>query len=168
MVCLTWLFTSHAVFPNPGPTLCGYALFPNPGPTLCGYALFPNPGPTLCGYHTELIFIAQQEAGRLQNKRVGMCGCGREIARRLRGCWAQVSTANLERVRRIKNRLVRLTTRVETLREVLEKILDDDSDMHQMNLTARAMDLLERQARPSADPVPGKERRNTCRYVLHK
>jgi Mg2+ and Co2+ transporter CorA len=71
-----------------------------------------------------------------------------------RGCEAgvrrgarQVSTANLERVRRIKNRLVRLTTRVETLREVLEKILDDDSDMHQMNLTARAMDLLERQAR---------------------
>ena len=60
---------------------------------------------------------------------------------------AKVSTANLERVRRIKNRLVRLTTRVETLREVLEKILDDDSDMHQMNLTARAMDLLERQAR---------------------
>ena len=58
-----------------------------------------------------------------------------------------MSTANLERVRRIKNRLVRLTTRVETLREVLEKILDDDSDMHQMNLTARAMDLLERQAR---------------------
>ncbi len=62
----------------------------------------------------------------------------------------QVSTANLERVRRIKNRLVRLTTRVETLREVLEKILDDDSDMHQMNLTARAMDLLERQARALA------------------
>ncbi|KAK9843506.1 hypothetical protein WJX81_006534 [Elliptochloris bilobata] len=59
---------------------------------------------------------------------------------------AKVSTANLERVRRIKNRLVRLTTRVETLREVLEKILDDDSDMHQMNLTARAMDLIERQS----------------------
>ena len=66
---------------------------------------------------------------------------------------AKVSTANLERVRRIKNRLVRLTTRVETLREVLEKILDDDSDMHQMNLTARAMDLLERQARATQSPV---------------
>ena len=36
-------------------------------------------------------------------------------------------------------------------REVLEKILDDDSDMHQMNLTARAMDLLERQARAERD-----------------
>ena len=39
----------------------------------------------------------------------------------------KVSTTNLERVRRIKNRMVRLTTRVETLREVLEKFLDDDS-----------------------------------------
>lgn len=45
---------------------------------------------------------------------------------------AAVTTPNLERVRRVKTRLVRLTTRVETLREVLEKILDDDSDMHDM------------------------------------
>ncbi len=39
-------------------------------------------------------------------------------------------------MRRIKNRLVRLTTRVETVREVLEKFLDDDEDMHDLNLTA--------------------------------
>ena len=31
---------------------------------------------------------------------------------------------------------VRLTTRVETVREVLEKFLDDDEDMHDLNLTA--------------------------------
>ena len=49
----------------------------------------------------------------------------------------QVTTQNLERVRRIKNRMVRLTTKVETIREVLEKFLDDDSDMKDMNLTAR-------------------------------
>ncbi|CAL5224978.1 g7755 [Coccomyxa viridis] len=58
---------------------------------------------------------------------------------------AKVSTGNLERVRRIKNRLVRLTTRVQTLREMLEKLMDDDSDMHAMHLTARAYDQLERQ-----------------------
>lgn len=57
----------------------------------------------------------------------------------------QVTTHNLERVRRVKSRMVRLTTRVETLRELLEKFLDDDSDMHDMNLTARQQDLLERQ-----------------------
>lgn len=51
----------------------------------------------------------------------------------------------MERVRRIKSRMVRLTTRVETMREVLEKFLDDDSDMHDMNLTARQQDMLERQ-----------------------
>jgi hypothetical protein len=33
--------------------------------------------------------------------------------------------------------MVRLTTRVETLREVLEKFLDDDSDMKDLNLTAK-------------------------------
>jgi magnesium transporter len=49
----------------------------------------------------------------------------------------QINTSNLERVRRIKNRMVRLTTRVETLREVLEKFLDDDSDMKDLNLTAK-------------------------------
>jgi len=58
---------------------------------------------------------------------------------------AKVSTENLERVRRVKNRMVRLTTRVETLREVLEKFLDDDSDMRDMNLAAKeARELQER------------------------
>ena len=67
----------------------------------------------------------------------------------------QVSTGNLERVRRIKNRLVRLTTRVQTLREMLEKLMDDDSDMHAMHLTARAYDQLERQVsfRPCLCPM---------------
>ena len=49
----------------------------------------------------------------------------------------KVDTDNLERVRRVKNRMVRLTTRVETLREVLEKFLDDDADMRDMNLAAK-------------------------------
>lgn len=50
---------------------------------------------------------------------------------------ARVTSPNLERVRRIKSRLTRYTTRVETIREVLEKFLDDDDDMHDMNLTAK-------------------------------
>ncbi|GAX84705.1 hypothetical protein CEUSTIGMA_g12127.t1 [Chlamydomonas eustigma] len=48
----------------------------------------------------------------------------------------KVTSPKLEKVRRIKNRLVRLTTRVETVREVLEKFLNDDEDMHDLNLTA--------------------------------
>ncbi|KAL4451649.1 hypothetical protein ABPG75_007311 [Micractinium tetrahymenae] len=55
----------------------------------------------------------------------------------------KINTSNLERVRRIKNRMVRLTTRVETLREVLEKFLDDDSDMKDLNLTAKEEERLE-------------------------
>lgn len=53
----------------------------------------------------------------------------------------KVSTHNLERVRRIKNRMVRLNTRVETIHELLEKLLDDDSDMKDINLTAKQLDM---------------------------
>lgn len=48
------------------------------------------------------------------------------------------------RRRRRPRRLVRLHTRVETLHEVLEKLLNDDEDMRDLNLTAA---LLERQER---------------------
>ena len=51
-----------------------------------------------------------------------------------------MTTHNLERVRRIKSRMVRLKTRGETIKEVLEKYLDDDSDMKDMNLTAKCAD----------------------------
>lgn len=54
-------------------------------------------------------------------------------------CRPQVSTHNLERVRRIKNRMVRLNTRVETIHELLEKLLDDDDDMKDLNLTAKQL-----------------------------
>jgi magnesium transporter len=48
-----------------------------------------------------------------------------------------VTTLLLDKMRRIKNRLTRLKTRAVTVREVLEKFLEDDTDMKQMNLTAR-------------------------------
>jgi len=61
----------------------------------------------------------------------------------------KVSTGNLERVRRIKNRMVRLMTKAETLKELLEKLLDDDSDMKDLNLAAKEAEreeLAERQS----------------------
>jgi len=54
-----------------------------------------------------------------------------------------ISTSNLERVRRIKNRMVRLNLRIETLKEVLEKTLDDDADMKDFNLSALEEERLE-------------------------
>jgi len=54
---------------------------------------------------------------------------------------SKVTTHNLERVRRIKNRMVRLNTRVETIHELLEKLLDDDDDMKDINLTAKQQEL---------------------------
>lgn len=54
------------------------------------------------------------------------------------GPWPhQVTKRNLEVLRALKNRMVRLFTRVETIRELLERLLDDDSDMRDMNLTAK-------------------------------
>ena len=49
----------------------------------------------------------------------------------------QVTTLLLDKMRRIKNRMVRLKTRAETIRELLEKFLEDEGDMKSMNLTAR-------------------------------
>jgi magnesium transporter len=49
----------------------------------------------------------------------------------------RVTPNNLERVRRVKNRMVRLNTRVETIRQLLEKYLDDDEDMQDLNLTGK-------------------------------
>uniref|UniRef100_A0A7S0UPT9 Magnesium transporter n=1 Tax=Polytomella parva TaxID=51329 RepID=A0A7S0UPT9_9CHLO len=49
------------------------------------------------------------------------------------------SSQHLERVRRIKNALVRLTNRVDTLRGLLEKFMDDDEDMHDLHLTAKEL-----------------------------
>ena len=52
------------------------------------------------------------------------------------GVW-QVNTKNLQRVRAVKSKIAHLKTRVETVKEILEKFLDDDDDMRDMNLTAK-------------------------------
>lgn len=49
----------------------------------------------------------------------------------------QVSTGNLERVRKVKTRHQRLIIRCETLRDELERYLHDDDDMVKMCLTRR-------------------------------
>ena len=46
-------------------------------------------------------------------------------------------------VRRVKSRMVRLSTRVETLKEVLQKYLDDDADMKDLNLSAKCAQTAE-------------------------
>ena len=57
-----------------------------------------------------------------------------------------MTTLLLDKMRRIKNRMVRLKTRVETIRELLEKFLEDEGDMKSMNLTARQLPQLFRLA----------------------
>ena len=51
---------------------------------------------------------------------------------------SQVTSNYLDLMRRLKTRLVRLKTRVETVKEVLEKYMEDEDDMCAMNLTARS------------------------------
>ena len=47
----------------------------------------------------------------------------------------RVTAGHLEHVRRVKNHMVRLTTRVETIRVLLEKYLGDDDDLAELHLT---------------------------------
>ena len=49
----------------------------------------------------------------------------------------QVSTSNLERVRKVKTRHQRLLARVTTVREELQRFLEDDDDMAKMCLTRK-------------------------------
>lgn len=48
-----------------------------------------------------------------------------------------MTTSNLERVRKVKTRHQRLYTRVQTIREELQRFLEDDDDMMKMCLTRK-------------------------------
>ncbi|XP_077215148.1 magnesium transporter MRS2-1-like isoform X1 [Tasmannia lanceolata] len=52
---------------------------------------------------------------------------------------SKISTLNLERVRRLKSRLVALTRRVQKVRDEIEQLMDDDGDMAEMYLTEKKM-----------------------------
>lgn len=64
---------------------------------------------------------------------------GNEARPALEGLRKKVSTANLERVRRIKSRVTRITGRVSKVREEVQRYLDDDSDMRDMYLTRKLL-----------------------------
>lgn len=49
----------------------------------------------------------------------------------------RVTAGNLDAVRRVKNRMVRLNTRVETVRTLLEKYLADDNDLAELHLSGQ-------------------------------
>jgi magnesium transporter len=49
----------------------------------------------------------------------------------------RVTAGHLDHVRRVKNLMVRLNTRVETIRVLLEKYLGDDDDLAELHLTGR-------------------------------
>ncbi|KAH1090896.1 hypothetical protein J1N35_018153 [Gossypium stocksii] len=50
---------------------------------------------------------------------------------------SKISTLNLERVRRLKSRLVALTRRVQKVRDEIEQLMDDDGDMAEMYLSEK-------------------------------
>ncbi|GFR49534.1 hypothetical protein Agub_g11559, partial [Astrephomene gubernaculifera] len=58
---------------------------------------------------------------------------------------ARVNPRNLERMRHLKARMAALEGRVDTVRGVLEKLLDDDRSMAALNLTAKHVAELQTQ-----------------------
>nr|XP_017252500.1 PREDICTED: magnesium transporter MRS2-I-like [Daucus carota subsp. sativus] len=60
---------------------------------------------------------------------------------------AKINSRNLDRVRKLKSAMTRLTSRVQKVRDELEQLLDDDDDMSELYLT-RKLDGL---SSPSSD-----------------
>ncbi|MCO5580334.1 hypothetical protein L7F22_034200 [Adiantum nelumboides] len=54
---------------------------------------------------------------------------------------AKISSRNLDKVRKLKTAMTRLTTRVQKVRDELEQLLDDDSDMAELFLTRKLQSL---------------------------
>ncbi|RRT36166.1 hypothetical protein B296_00035957 [Ensete ventricosum] len=54
---------------------------------------------------------------------------------------SKISTSNLERVRRLKSRLLALTRRVQKVRDEIEQLMDDDGDMAEMYLTEKKISV---------------------------
>ncbi|KAJ3679531.1 hypothetical protein LUZ60_017542 [Juncus effusus] len=50
---------------------------------------------------------------------------------------SKISTLNLERVRRLKSKLLALTRRVQKVRDEIEQLMDDDGDMAELYLTQK-------------------------------
>ncbi|KAK9843412.1 hypothetical protein WJX81_000865 [Elliptochloris bilobata] len=74
----------------------------------------------------------------------------------------KVSSLFLDRLRTLKARMVRLKTKVETIKEVMQKYLGADDDLYDLNLTAKERERSRRQAsfllrRPAPAPqrAPG-------------
>lgn len=66
----------------------------------------------------------------------------------------RVDNVNLERVRRMKTRLVRVSGRVSKVREEIQRYLDDDSDMRDMYLTRKAKQEQETLTREESTDTP--------------
>ncbi|CAN6992171.1 unnamed protein product [Brassica oleracea var. botrytis] len=54
---------------------------------------------------------------------------------------SQISSRNLERVRKLKSAMTRLTARVQKVRDELEQLLDDDDDMADIYLSRKLADV---------------------------
>jgi hypothetical protein len=152
-------FLPH-VLPPPPPT-APRGLLCNPGPRAWGGArgswMSRHEKRRLCWRRSSNMRPTRTLVGRvvsrvgrpwwaLRRNRVPSSSRARRAMRRRQGvpppnvCLGdspQVTTKNLERVRRVKTRHQRLLTRVTTVRGELERFLEDDDDMAKMCLTRR-------------------------------
>jgi magnesium transporter len=69
----------------------------------------------------------------------------------------RVNAGHLDAARRVKNGMVRLSTRVDTVRTLLEKYLADDADLAELHLSGQ------RCARPRMQRMHARRRRHATR-----
>ncbi len=130
-----------------------------------GGASHPGGGDTEGGGDRDLPFEFRVLEAALE----AVCGALELAARELEGeahpaldaLMSKVTSLNLERVKRVKGRMTRVTGRVAAVREEIQRFLDDDSDMRDMYLTRKAVAAAAMAApshypyRPSSEGTPG-------------
>ncbi|EEF49239.1 RNA splicing protein mrs2, mitochondrial, putative [Ricinus communis] len=97
--------------------------------------VFGNPSPDYLPFEFRALEVALEAACTFLDSQVSELEI--EAYPLLDELTSKISTLNLERVRRLKSRLVALTRRVQKVRDEIEQLMDDDGDMAEMYLTEK-------------------------------
>ncbi|KAH6831510.1 magnesium transporter 2 [Perilla frutescens var. hirtella] len=97
--------------------------------------MFGNPSPDYLPFEFRALEVALEAACTFLDSQAAELEI--EAYPLLDELTSKISTLNLERVRRLKSRLVALTRRVQKVRDEIEQLMDDDGDMAEMYLTEK-------------------------------
>lgn len=108
-------------------------------PKMCGEGVFRRLRPGVAGpksaHAVQVLEVCLDHVARTMSDNVRELE--EESKKRLDALAQRVTPANLDHVRRVKNRMVRQSTRVDTIRSLLERYLSDDADLAELHLSGQ-------------------------------